>query len=385
VVLSPVADVRAALETVRLGAADYLVEPCEPALLAETIGRLCASVTGPAPVAEDPHMQELLGLALRVAQKSVTVLLCGASGTGKEVFARFIHEHSRHTAAPFVAVNCAAIPADMLEAVLFGYEKGAFTGAHRSHAGKFEQAQGGTLLLDEISEIDLRLQAKLLRVMQEREVERLCGQAPIPLDVRVVATTNRDLRAQVQAGSFREDLYYRLHVFPLHLPPLCERPADVLPLARLFVARHAFAGVVPELTPAAAERLCAYPWPGNVRELENAVQRALVLADGGLIEADDLMLDPPLAGDTASFPGPCAPRPAGMPEGSPAAPSAPFGEAMRRRECHVIIDTLRRLNGSRKATAERLGMSPRTLRYKLARMREDGLYVPRFRDARCAG
>src|ERR1700756_228440 len=238
----------------------------------------------PEPVAFAPNSIRLIELARRVAASDCTVLIVGESGTGKEVLARFIHRCSPRNREPFIAVNCAAIPENMLEAMLFGYERGAFTGAHAAHPGKFEQAQGGTLLLDEITEMPLGLQAKLLRVLQEREVERLGGRTPIPLDVRVLATTNRRLREEVAAGRFREDLYYRLNVFPLAIAPLRSRRDDILPLAMQLLSARARPGEqIPALSAEAAHLLLTYQWPGNVRELDNLLQRALILVNGPVI------------------------------------------------------------------------------------------------------
>src|SRR6056297_2076289 len=245
---------------------------------------------GPVPVAADPVSRELLALATRVAGSDAAVMLTGESGVGKEVYARYLHGASSRSEQPFVAVNCAAIPENMLEAMLFGYERGAFTGATETRPGKFEQAQGGTLLLDEITEMEIGLQAKLLRVLQEREVERIGGRRVIAFDVRIIATSNRELRGAVDAGLLREDLYYRLNVFPLHVPALRARPGDLLPLAGRLLARHA--GGRPIRFAACAEhRLLAHDWPGNVRELENVVQRALVLASGETIDAAALHME----------------------------------------------------------------------------------------------
>src|SRR6185295_18047185 len=241
--------------------------------------------------------RRLADLARRVAASDCTVLIAGESGTGKEVLARFIHRNSPRADRAFVAVNCAAIPENMLEATLFGYERGAFTGAHAAHPGKFEQAQSGTLLLDEVSEMPLSLQAKLLRVLQEREVERVGGKKPIALDVRVLATSNRDLEGEVKAGRFREDLYYRLNVFPLHIPPLRERRADILPIANRLLRKgsEAAQGKAFSLSNAAAAGLTAHTWRGNIRELENVLQRAMILAPGAVIEAEQLCLPKPAA------------------------------------------------------------------------------------------
>src|SRR5688572_4714519 len=243
-------------------------------------------------VACAPGSRRLADLARRVAASECTVLIVGESGTGKEVLARFVHRHSNRANKPFVAVNCAAIPETMLEAMLFGYEKGAFTGALATHAGKFEQAQGGTLLLDEVTEMPLNLQAKLLRVLQEREVERLGGRTTVSLDVRVLATTNRRLREEVSAGRFREDLYYRLNVFPLAIPPLSLRRDDVLPLAMQLLAARVRPGArVPALSADAAHLLLTYNWPGNVRELDNLLQRALILVNGPVIGPEHIQFE----------------------------------------------------------------------------------------------
>jgi two-component system response regulator FlrC len=253
----------------------------------------------------------------------------------------------------------------MLEASLFGYEKGAFTGAYRACAGKFEQAQGGTLLLDEISEMDLGLQAKLLRVLQEREVERLGGRELIPLDVRVLAPTNRNMREEVAAGRFREDLFYRLNVFPLHLAPLCRRKADILPLTHRLIRKYSpQGGSVAQLSKQAQQALLDHRWPGNVRELDNVIQRALILLTGEQIEVDDLCFELDVSA---------------LPEHTAVATTKPadgLDGDLKSREFELILDALRVDNGSRKAAAERLGISPRTLRYKLARMREQGIAVP---------
>jgi two-component system, response regulator FlrC len=315
------------------------------------------------PVACAANSRRLLELAQRVAATECTVLIVGESGTGKEVLARFIHRNSPRSAAPFVAVNCAAIPENMLEAMLFGYERGAFTGAHASHAGKFEQAQGGTLLLDEVTEMPLGLQAKLLRVLQEREVERLGARGTVSLDVRVLATTNRRLREEVAAGRFREDLYYRLNVFPLALAPLRARRDDVLPLAmQLLAARCRPGAQIPALSAEAAHLLLTYPWPGNVRELDNLLQRALILVNGPVIRPEHVQFE--LANEAGADA-----RPANSPPPSLAA-------SLDERERDLILNALRAGNGSRREAAETLGISARTLRYKLARLREAGIEVP---------
>ena len=302
----------------------------------------------------------LMDLARRVARSECTVLIAGESGTGKEVLARYIHRHSHRAAQPFVAVNCAAIPESMLEAMLFGWERGAFTGAQAAHPGKFEQAQGGSLLLDEISEIPSSLQAKLLRVLQEREVERLGARGTIGLDVRVIATTNRHLRADVAAGRFREDLYYRLNVFPLTPVPLRARRDDVLPLAMRLLASHCKPGArIPALLPDAAQLLLTYEWPGNVRELENVMQRALVLCEGDLIRAAHIAFEP--AGAETRAVTAAADLAAGA-----------LADSLAQAERQIILKALR-AHASRERAAEQLGISPRTLRYKLARLRAAGV------------
>ncbi|MFB4393845.1 MULTISPECIES: sigma-54-dependent transcriptional regulator [unclassified Pseudomonas] len=368
------AAVERAVEAMRQGAVDYLVKPFEPKALLSLVerhgaGQVAADEQGP--VAAEPASRQLLELAARVARSDSTVLISGESGTGKEVLARYIHLQSTRAAQPFVAINCAAIPDNMLEATLFGHEKGAFTGAIAAQAGKFEQAEGGTLLLDEISEMPLGLQAKLLRVLQEREVERVGGRKPIALDIRVVATTNRDLAGEVAAGRFREDLFYRLSVFPLAWRPLRERSADILPLAERLLARHVSKMKHAPVRLSAQARAClqGYAWPGNVRELDNALQRALILQQGGVIEAADFCLAGaiPLSNISVDIT-----EPSSLETGSE---SSGLGDDMRRHEFQMIIDTLRAERGRRKEAAERLGISPRTLRYKLAQMRDAGLDV----------
>ena len=367
-----------AVEAMRLGAVDYLVKPFVPNALLERVGRHLkvepVEASGQGPVAVEAASQQLLALATRVALSDSTVLISGESGTGKEVLARFIHDRSGRAAGPFVAINCAAIPDNMLEATLFGHEKGSFTGAIAAQAGKFEQADGGTLLLDEISEMPLGLQAKLLRVLQEREVERVGGRKPIALDIRVVATTNRDLAAEVSAGRFREDLFYRLSVFPLAWKPLRERSADILPLAERLLAKHVNKMKLTAMCLSEASRQClvAYAWPGNVRELDNALQRALILQQGGVIEPADFCL--------AGLPTQAASAPVASPAVTtePSTGTGDLGDDLRRREFQVIIDTLRTERGRRKEAAERLGISPRTLRYKLAQMRDAGMDVEAY-------
>ena len=384
------AAVEKAVQAMRDGALDYLVKPFEADVLISTVSRYAASADTYAgePIAEDPASRQLLQLAAKVAQSGATVMITGESGSGKEVLARYIHNRSTRAEGPFVAINCAAIPENMLEATLFGYEKGAFTGAYKSSLGKFEQAQGGTLLLDEISEMDLGLQAKLLRVLQERELERLGGGKMIALDVRVLATSNRDMRAEVQAGRFREDLYYRLNVFPLHLPPLRERPADILPLAQLCLERAAaISGIpAPVILNEARALLKQHPWPGNVRELDNMMQRALILASEEGVDASALhfeavsvptghMVKPQQAVSSIEQATPAAIMPVeeGLSMGNGLSGGGALNEDLKQREYQIIMDALK--GGSRQEAAERLGISPRTLRYKLAQLREAGYLV----------
>lgn len=347
-----------AVEAMRDGACHYLVKPFDVSELLTHVARnmLPATSDEVAAVSQDAHTQEVFAMAQRVASTPATVLIQGASGAGKEVLAKFIHQHSPRSAAPFVAVNCAAIPDNLLEATMFGYEKGAFTGATQAQAGKFEQAQGGTLLLDEISEMPLALQAKLLRVLQEREVERVGGMKAIPLDVRVLATTNRDMQAEVAKGAFREDLFYRLNVFPLKMPSLSERTEDILPLAMRTLNEMAKSmgrkGL--KLSPQAESALLNYAWPGNVRELQNVMQRAVILATGDTVMAEHLYL----------------PEAANVARQASATYVVNETQDLKALEKSHIMTTLASVNGSRKLAAEKLGMSERTLRHKLQQYRE---------------
>ena len=495
------ANIDGAVKAMRDGAIDYLAKPFAPEVLLNQVSRYVPvkRITKREPIWEDPSTGELLQLAAKAAASDVTVMITGPSGSGKEVLSRYVHDNSPRASGPFVAINCAAIPDTMLESTLFGYEKGAFTGAVQACPGKFEQAQGGTILLDEITEMDLNLQSKLLRVLQEKEVERLGGRKTIALDVRVLATSNRDLKQAVAENKFREDLYYRLNVFPLRWKPLCQRIGDVLPLARFFLQRHASENsrAIPELSKEAIARLESYSWPGNVRELENVMQRALIICNGNVIEASDLILDealssaqqqamsgiaPVLAQEqvqsnpnnmyytampqgtmaNAMPPGAAMPAGAAMPQGampnnmggatvanngaissqpfntfipniqgfgqgnntfipsafsqnnmmgaanqaSVAPNEAPSGQApvdantanaeqespmdfvrnqkipsslggeLKQQEYQAILEALVDCRGNRQAVADKLGISPRTLRYKIARMREEGMVIP---------
>lgn len=366
--------VERAVDAIRNGAADYLMKPFEPQQLIDLVRTHAQGLLATEqdePVADAPGSRQLLQLAQRVAATDSTVLITGESGTGKEVLARYIHNHSSRADKPFIAINCAAIPESMLEATLFGHEKGAFTGAVSSQPGKFEQANGGTLLLDEISEMDLGLQAKLLRVLQEQEVERIGGRKVIALNVRVLATSNRQLELTVAEGKFREDLYYRLNVFPLQWQPLRERTEDIEPLAQRLLAHHCrkMGRATVSLDATAVQGLCQHSWPGNVRELDNVIQRALILQSGSYIGAADLHLGTraiPLQTSRA------VPQPIPV-EPEDDAEEGLLGNDLKQHEYQLIVEALKATSGSRKDAAEKLGISPRTLRYKLARMREEGI------------
>lgn len=343
-------DLAGVVSVVRNGAVDYLCAGNDE-LLAKT-DRYYRERSLSSGIFAAPASKRCAELARRVAGTDVSVLVNGESGTGKEVIARLIHDSSNRSDGPFIAINCAAIPENMLEAMLFGHVKGAFTGAVQSQPGKFELANGGTLLLDEISEMPLSLQAKLLRVLQEREVERLGAREPVSVDVRVIATTNVDVKQAIAAGTFREDLYYRLSVFPLSLQPLRERQEDIDQLASHFVNKHASklgcAGAT--ISAAALQTLHDYTWPGNVRELENVIQRALVLCCNGEIQLTDLDL-PIVVGERDSS----------------------LRDHSREAESQVIVSALEANQQNRKATAQQLGISERTLRYKLKRLKDSGV------------
>ena len=374
------------------------------ATYAESPGVLTPPASAPARVAVprravfvDPASLHLLALAQRVAAADVTTLLVGPTGAGKEVMARVLHESSARRNGPFVAINCAVLPEQLIESQLFGHEKGAFTGALRAHKGLFEQAEGGTLFLDEIGEMPFHLQAKLLRVLQERQVTRLGSETPLAINVRLVAATNRDLRQAIAAREFREDLYYRIATFRLRLLPLAERPGDILPLAMQFVSQHRCPGAQWQFTPAAQDLLMQYAWPGNVRELENVMRRAVVISPDGIIGPAQLMFDdwlddgPAMAAplqpvQTATLPvqplsAPVQPGidTAVAPEMAavPAATALPadLHSAVRHNEHKIILATLA-ATSSRNEAAQRLGISPRTLRYKLAQLRAQGLTLP---------
>jgi two-component system response regulator FlrC len=366
--------IQQAVDAMREGAVDYLVKPFEAEVLVNMVSHYIGNneENDGELIAEDDNSIELVKLARKVADSSATVMITGESGVGKEVLAKFIHMQSPRADKPFVAINCAAIPENMLEATLFGYEKGAYTGAYKSSPGKFELANGGTLLLDEISEMDLGLQAKLLRVLQEKEVERLGGNRMIDLDVRVIATSNRDMRQAVKNNSFREDLFYRLNVFPLHITTLENRKDDIVPIAKRLLQKYALSsgGVIPKLSSHAISKLRSYAWPGNVRELDNVIQRCMILQSGDYIDENSIQFE------LASYD--CTPD--GSADMSEIEKPETLNGDLRQREWDIILNAIRDARGSRKITAERLGISQRTLRYKLARMRDAGISVPGSND-----
>lgn len=368
VIITAHGSVEGAVDAMREGATDYLLKPFEAEVLLDMVSRMepLRNARASDVIMADPETAKVYALAQKVASNDASILISGESGCGKEVLAQYLHSHSTRVDQPFVAVNCAAIPENMLESMLFGYEKGAYTGAHQARAGKFEQANGGTILLDEVSEMPLALQAKLLRVLQERELERLGGDKVIDLDVRVIATTNRNLVEEVAEGRFREDLYYRLNVFPLHLAPLRERRADILPLAELFLSKYQPADRPLKLDIAAAEKIRRATWQGNVRELENCIQRAVILSqpDGLVREEDVVMTEPLLSVEPAHA------------EAQVEDPQARLDGDLKQREHELICEALEASGGKKKEAAERLGISPRTLRYKLARLRECGVALP---------
>jgi DNA-binding NtrC family response regulator len=362
-------DPDAAVRAIRAGAREFLPLPPDPDLIAAILE--AASGETHALVVRDPAMAATVRRAEQVAGAEASVLITGESGTGKEVLARHIHRRSRRAGGPFVALNCAAIPDNLLESELFGHEKGAFSGAVARRVGKFEAADGGTLLLDEISEMDVRLQAKLLRALQEREIDRLGGAAAVKVNVRILATTHRDLPVEVARGTFREDLYFRLNVVALHVPPLRERPGDVVALAEHFARRYAAVNGMPyrTLSRAALVRLAAHGWRGNVRELENTIHRAVLLAAGDEIDEVAVELGPQsaLTGSTA---------PASHVDGRQAGIASLVGRRMDDVERDLIIETLSHTLGNRTHAATILGISIRALRNKLHDYAAQGVAVP---------
>jgi two-component system response regulator AtoC len=366
IVMTAFATVEDAVAAMRAGAVDYLMKPfsadvvhgaVERAIgnraLASSNARTSARpLANPHPlIAEDPAMRRVIDFVETVADSEATLLVTGESGVGKEVVARHIHRRSRRASGPFVAVNCAALPDTLLESELFGFEKGSFTGAVQSRPGKFELASGGTILLDEISEMPAALQAKLLRVLQEHTIDPIGARAPLAVDIRVIATSNRDMGEAVERGDFRQDLFYRLNVITVEIPPLRERPRDVEPLARFFVRKHALRNgrPVPALTAEVLDHLRGQPWPGNVRELENFVERAVLLTRGEEMRVADLHLTSRRAISAAL----------------PTVSSEPRPTTLADMERHMIVSTLRDTGGNRTRAAELLGVSVRTIRNKI--------------------
>lgn len=364
-------DQHKAATLLELGCIDYLLWPFSDKQLSQLLHRISqAEQSHEDFVSHSPASRRLVTMAQRVAMSRAPILITGETGTGKEMMARYIHRFSNAGDSPFVAVNCAAIPGTMLESILFGHERGAFTGAVSAQPGKFEQANGGTLLLDEIGELPLALQAKLLRVLQEQCVERLGGQREIALNVRIIAATNKDLHQEVAEGRFRSDLMFRLDVLPLHILPLRERQEDVIPLACQFIGKYApDEGGQQLLTHEARLALMHHNWPGNVRELENTMQRALVLRNGLFIQPCDLGLAAP---GSAPANQQAAEAPLSVVESGKAALRASGKQA----EYQHVIDILLQCGGHRARTAERLGITPRALRYRLNAMREQGVDIP---------
>lgn len=352
-----------AVKAIKAGAKEYIPLPPDP----EMIGAVLAAATreNHALIYGDKKTEAVLKLAKQVAPSEANILLTGQSGTGKEVFSRFIHDNSKRANKKFVAVNCAAIPETLLESELFGYEKGAFTGAVARRIGKFEEASGGTLLLDEISETDVKIQAKLLRAIQEKEIDRIGGKAPIKVDTRIIATSNRNLDECVKNGTFRQDLYYRLNVVNINIPPLKDRPDDIIVLAKHFAKKYSELNDIPlkEMTPAAEQKLLSYLWPGNVRELENTVHRAVLLSSGDKIDEDAILLD-----DINAVINPVA--------GTEMSGAEFVGSTVASMERNLIIDTLKHTMGNRTTAANILGISIRTLRNKLKQYQDEGFEVP---------
>jgi len=370
-------DPEAALRAIRDGAREFLPLPPDPDLIAAILE--AAAGESHTLVVRDPVMTATVRRAEQVAKSEASVLICGESGTGKEILARHLHRRSRRSAGPFIALNCAAIPENLLESEMFGHEKGAFSGAVARRVGKFEAANGGTLLLDEISEMDVRLQAKLLRAVQEREIDRLGGAAPVKVDVRILATSNRDLPAEVRRGAFREDLYFRLNVVSLRIPALRERPGDIAPLAEHFARKYADVNGLP-IRPLSADamlRLTAHGWRGNVRELENTLHRAVLLASGSEIGIEAIELGQSDGLTESPFLGGLGPR-SGATPGSPGGIgiASLVGRKMEEVERDLIIETLGHTLGNRTHAATILGISIRALRNKLRDYAAQGVAVP---------
>lgn len=376
VLMTAYGTVEQAVEAIKAGAVDYILKPFEASVLVEKAKSYFYRDASKEEdfVVADPAMIQLKTMAKKVAESNASVMILGQSGTGKEVLARYIHNQSGRYREPFIAINCAAIPENMLEATLFGYEKGSFTGALKAMPGKFEQAQGGTIFLDEIAEMKVDLQAKLLRVLQEMEVERIGSTKTIPLNVRVLSASNVDIKQVITEGNFREDLFYRLNVFPMKLPSLKERKKDIAAIAEKLLQRHCgHSRVEPMMSAPAMKALLDYSWPGNIRELDNVIQRALVMMSGDTIQQADILLDEILTAEKVTDniqvlePVLEAEREKGADNLLPL--------DLKEREVQIILDTLKANDGHRQKTAEALNLSPRTLRYKLAKFKEQGLDV----------
>ena len=370
------ADPEKAAQAIRAGAKEYIPLPPDPELIAAVLQAVTEETS--AFVFRDAAMSRVLKLAEQIAGSNASVLITGESGTGKEVMARFIHRHSKRAAKPFIAVNCAAIPENLLESELFGHEKGAFTGAIARRIGRFEEASGGTLLLDEISEMHPRLQAKLLRAIQEREIDRVGGTQAIKVDVRLLATSNRDMDDEVRKGGFREDLYFRLNVVNLELPPLRERRRDIPVLSEHFARKYAEANGValPQVSPEARQMLETHHWRGNVRELENTMHRAVLLASDGVIGPDEILLTGSRATQSHADTQPQATAAAPQNGGSGGSAGSQIGRTVADVEQDLILDTLQHCLGNRTHAANILGISIRTLRNKLRAYSEKGIPVP---------
>ncbi len=404
IVMTAFADAKLAVEALKAGARDFLIKPFVPDQLIEIISRyrppnlphetstaiqtsaasppkLVADQQKPSPaiIAVDPAMINTLARCERVAKTDTSVLITGGSGVGKEIIAHHIHLTSKRASGPYVALNCAAIPDTLLESILFGHEKGSFTGATKSQSGKFEQADGGTLFLDEIGEMPASLQAKLLRVLQDKMVERLGSAEPIKADVRIIAATNRNLEEQVQAGRFREDLYFRLAVFPIHIPELHKRAGDILPLADFFLKRYRLNIGRDDLVlgPSALEMLPQYNWPGNVRELENIIQRAVLLCDGDEIGAEHLEIhsQKPLNESASSHSLRENPQNGTNIASNLASSQGSSANDMNSVEREHILKVLAQVGGNRSKAVQILGISERALRYKLKSYKEAGFEV----------
>jgi DNA-binding NtrC family response regulator len=376
-------DARRAVDAIRAGAKEYLPLPADPELIAAILSAVADE--SHQLVYEDEAMGAVLALADQVASSEASILITGESGTGKEVLARYVHRKSARTDKPFISVNCAAIPENLLESELFGHEKGAFTGAIARRVGKFEEANGGTLLLDEISEMDARLQAKLLRAIQEREIDRVGGTKPVKVDIRIIATSNRDLNEAVKHGTFREDLLYRLNVVNLRLPALRERPKDILALARHFAHKYAEANGAPyrPIASTTERLLISHPWRGNVRELENTIHRSVLLASGAEISPEAIRLpDGSAVGSPSNMPAPVS---AAVQAATAVATRGLVGRTVADVERDLILDTLDHCLGNRTHAANILGISIRTLRNKLREYSSSGLAIPQHGEARMAG